>query len=142
MQKGGFLRNIGDASNRYTLERLGITSVNLAGTRTGLYGSRVSFYGSIDRCSTSYLLATLISTGVTTGSGDLPYYEGKGVRDKPSEGRGLTGEMGCRDREQSSVERTVPNLNQLSVTLLADSEGGWAGFVNCEVCLRLKLAVL
>jgi hypothetical protein len=87
----------------------------------------------MDRCSTSHLLATLIIRADLTGSGNAMRLRrirevGTNPREyEASRGRGVA-EIGNRLLKH----RTVPNLNQLLVTLLADSEGGRVGF--CKLC--------
>jgi hypothetical protein len=49
------------------------------------------------------------------------------VREKASQG-----ERGAEIGNRVLARRTVPNLNQLSVTMLADSEGGRVG--NRKLC--------
>ncbi len=52
---------------------------------------------------------------------------------------GLTGEGVAEIGNRFLKYQTVPNLNQPIVTLLANSEGGRVGFVNCEVRRRSLL---
>jgi hypothetical protein len=93
----------------------------------------------VDRSSSSYLPATqsveqTLWRWYRDGSG-----KDKEVGTNPREGKVSRGEGVAEIGNRLLKYQAGPNLNQPIVTLLADSEGGRADFVNCEVRLRSLL---
>jgi hypothetical protein len=81
----------------------------------------------MDRSSPSYLLATLVRVETTTEVVGCRDYEEEEVGTNPYEGYASQGER-CAGIGNGVLSRcTVPDLNQLSVILLADSQGGRVG---------------
>jgi hypothetical protein len=86
----------------------------------------------MDRSSTSYLLATLVKDVATTVVVACNSKEEEEVGTNPCELAISQGERGAGIGNGVLARRTVTDLNQLFVILLADSEGGRAG--NRKLC--------